>query len=473
MADLRATVLRGGVYLALRQGLGIFIATAGALLLTRAIGPEAYGVWWTALGIFLYLQQVSQCGLQVYLVRHAEEPGPEEYDQALTLLLVVGGAVAVLALLSVPLLQGWLRVEGFVPIAMVLFAGLPANLLRLVPTARLERALNYRPIAAIDLSGQVVSYAVALPLAFAGFGPWAPLAGWWSETILCTALLYAFGAYRPRLRWNTARARTMLVYGLSFTASSLVWRMRTLVTPLIVGRYGGAEVVGYVALTVRLVEQLSFVKTATWRLSVPALARLQGDRTRLARAVSEGTSLQLAALGPTLVAFGFVAPVIVPLILGESWLPLLSIYPFVALGVLSNALFGLHSSALYVLRENWRVALFNATHVLLFAGAALVLVPRMGLSGYGWAEVAALPSYVLLHFLAVRRLGRLDYSSAAVWFLASAVCLFAPWIGPWAWAAILVPLVVPSTRRELVRNARTVLGRVRDRAREPDPKAGA
>jgi PST family polysaccharide transporter len=449
------------MYLALRQGIGIVVATFGALALTRAIGPEAYGVWWTALGIYMYLNQASQCGMQVYLVRREDEPAPDEFHQAFTLLMVVGGGVAALALLALPFLQQWVRVDGFTPIALVLFAGLPANLLRVVPTARLERNLNFRAAASIELSGQVASYAVALPLAFAGFGPWAPLAGWWTETILCTALLFRVTAYRPRLRWDGAQARSMLRYGLGFTSSSLVWQLRTLVSPLIVGRYAGADAVGFVALTVRLVDQLSFVKNATWRLSIAALARIQGERDRLRKAVSDGTSLQVAALGPALAAFGLAAPWLVPMVLGDDWLPLLYLYPLVALAALSNAMFNLHSSALYVLRANWKVAAFNVAYVVLFVSAALVLVPRLGAAGYGWAELVALPSYALLHAFVVSKLGSPGYARAGIWFAASAVCLFGWQLGPWAWTAILVPLVLPVTRQEIVRNVATVLGRTK------------
>jgi len=465
VANLRTAVLRGGTYLAFRQGIGIFIATAGSLALTRAIGPEAYGVWWTALGIYIYLNQVGQCGMQVYLVRREEgsdEDGSGEEDRAFTLLLLSGCVCGSVALLSLPLLDLWVRVEGFLPLALVLFAGLPANMLRVVPRARLERTLNFRSLAAVDLSGQVISYAVALPLAFGGFGPWAPLAGWWAETIFCTALLYRASAYRPRLRWDRRRVGVMLRYGVGFTASSQVWQLRNLVNPLVVGRFAGAEVVGLVALTVRLVDQLSFAKNAAWQLSIAALARVQTQRDRLRKAIREGTSLQLAVLGPTLALFGLAAPFVVPLLLGSSWLPLLGLYPFVALGVLSNAMFNLQSSALYVLRDNWRVAAFNAVNVLLFAGAAAVLVPRLGLPGYGWAEIAALPSYALLHAFAAARLGRPGYARAGTWFAASAVCLFAPQIGPWAWAAIAVPLLLPATRQELTGSLAAILGRSRE-----------
>ena len=86
--SLREKVLRGGVYLAVRQGLGITINGVGIILLTRAIGPEAYGVYAAAFGIYTYLLIVCQLGTEVYLIRRKEEPQPQDYHQAFTLLLL-------------------------------------------------------------------------------------------------------------------------------------------------------------------------------------------------------------------------------------------------------------------------------------------------------------------------------------------------------------------------------------------------
>ncbi len=230
-------------------------------------------------------------------------------------------------------------------------------------------------------------------------------------------LLYRASAYRPRLHWESARVRAMVGYGLGFSASIWVWQLRVLVNPLVVGRYAGADAVGYIALAIRMVEQLSFLRYVTWRLSIPALAQVQGNLARMVKAISEGASLQTMASGFPLVAFGLVAPWIIPATFGSRWLPVLEVYPFIALGILANAAFNMHSSALYVLQKNWQVTLFHLAHIALFAGAAVLFVPYIGVRGYGWAEVVALPSYIFIHASVVAYIGRPRYAHAAIWLL--------------------------------------------------------
>ena len=440
--------MRGGAFLALRQGVGVVIGVVGVLLLTRRIGPASYGLYAAAFGVFAYLQNLTLCGINVYLVRREGDDQREVWDQASTLLLVLSVAGAAVAVAASPLLERLVRLDGFMPVARSMFLLLPVVLLGQVALARLERALDFRRVALIELGGQLLFFALALPLAFRGFGVWAPTLGWLAQQLFLTGALLAGARYWPRLQWNGARLREMIAYGVSFSSSSWAWHLRTLVNPVVVGRFAGAEAVGVVALTIRLVEHLSFVKTATWRLSIAALGRLQGDLPRLRRAISEGISLQLVALGPLLALFGWIAPWLVPRFFGPRWLPVLDVYPFVALGYLVNATFSLHSSALYVLRRNWDVATFHVAHVALFAAAASLLVPRFGVIGYGLAEVAALPSYVMLHRQLTSRVGAPRYGPAVMWTLAFGGALFYRYAW-WASLGLLLVPLVPSSRGEL------------------------
>ncbi len=448
--SLRTQVLRGGTFLVIRQGLGVIIGLGGVLLLTRAIGPEKYGLYAACLNIFGYVQSLSQLGIEIFVVRREGEEDSQVYHQAFTLLLLLGLGGMLLSLLGLPLLSQWVRLDGFSSVAGVIFLGLPLVLLSQVPLARLERRLDYKRVAVIELGSQLVYYLVALPLAFQGAGVWAPVAGWCTQQIQTVGLLFVISRYRPRLCWNPDLIKQMLSYSVGYSASSWVWQLRNLVNPLVVGRYAGAEAVGYVALAIRLVEVLSFVKGATWRLSIAALGRLQGDPIRLGKAVSEGMSLQILALGPLLVAASWVSPLILPLLFGDRWLPVIQIYPFIALSYLSNAMFNLHSSVLYVLQKNWEVTAFHVAHIILFAGASLLLVPRLSsIVGYGWGEVVALGSYAVIHIFVVRNISSPDYRLPMLWWSASAAALFVYQLGWWSALGLVVIAFLPSTYQQI------------------------
>lgn len=447
--SLRAKVISGGFYLAMRQSIGMAISLGGVLLLTRLIGPEQYGLYAATAGIFWYIQTVCQMGVEVYLIRHEGEENLTIYHQGFTLLLLLGLGGMVISLLTLPMLQSWVRLTGFSDVMRVFVLGLPIVLISQVASARLERQLDYRRVALIELFDQIVYYLVALLLAFQGWGVWAAVTAWAVQMLQGTGLVYWASRYRPRFYWDDNLVKQMLRYGLGFSTSLWIWYARSLVNPLIIGRLAGAEAVAFVAIAIRMVEVLGFVKTATWRLAIATLSKFQLEQRRLINAVSEGMGLQILALGPLLVSFAIVSPWVIPLIFGAEWAPVIGLFPFIALGSLTNSLFNMHSSALYVLKHNWDVTAFHLVHIVLFVGATLWLVPSFGLAGYGWAEVVALLSYGVIHRALVRRVGHPDYDLSVLWWAAFAVALFVHPLGWGAIAGLVGVACLPATHRQI------------------------
>ncbi len=462
--SLRARVLRGGAFLIFRQAIGIALSLAGVLLVTRVIGPREYGRYSLGAGIITFLCALGVWGLDVYLLRKLEKPEEKEFDQAFTLLLCISVVfLAGLGILS-PHIASFVRISGVARLTVFLAVGIPFNLLAVPPIVKLDRDLNFKQVAVNELASQATMYAVAIPLAFSGGGAWAPAGGFLAQQVILMGLSYWSAGYRPELRWDPPLILHMLKYGLAYSSSIWVWQLRGLVNPLIVGRFAGAEAVGYVAVSIRFVEVLAFAKSATWRIAMAALAKFGGDHRRLRNTVTEGMRLQALAVGLPLATFALAGPLIIPLGLGHNWTPALAVFPFIALSYLSNAMFNLHSSVLYLLGENFKVTIFHSAHIILFATSAILLVPHLGLRGYGWAEVAALLSYPVIHAFLAKQVTSPSYGVAAVWFAATAGVLVLSGAGqPFLYggfAVLLLPLLFPKERAGLIGYAHILFPRI-------------
>jgi O-antigen/teichoic acid export membrane protein len=446
--SFRTQVLRGSAYLSFRLAAGAGIGLVGISLLTRMIGPANYGIFTAASAVLVYLVTLTEWGIGVYLIR-LERDVQEEFHQALTLLLLFSICGIVVGFAAIPLIEHISGLKSVGTAMMVLFLGLPIVHVVKVPMARLERALDYRRVARIELIGNVAYYLVALPCAYKGAGVGAPLAGWWAQQFVQLVQVYQTG-YRPRLVWYPNVIKRMLSFGTGYCGALLIYSARDLVNPIVVGRFVGAAGVGYVALAVRVVQQLGFVRAATARIAIAAFTRLQADPDRLGRAISEGMFLQIIAIGPLLCAFALLAPFAIPLAFGSKWLAVSQIYPYLALAALITSMFQLHSSALTVFGLNFKQSCAQLIRLLVLAGATALLVPHVGVNGYGLAEVAALPAFCLvLHVWVSSRGVQIHYRHALIWLLAFAFPLFAGDLGNYVWLSVLIPLFWPGTRREL------------------------
>lgn len=415
--------LRGGVFLAARYGLGVLVSLANMLVMTWWIGPHAYGLFVTAVGIVAFLATLARCGVDTYLVRSDVPPGDQDYGTAATLILAASVVLTMAGAAVTPLLIRWYGNREFVLPYLALLLTIPVTGLTGIPMARLERALDFRRVAAIELASQFAGLVAAALLAWSRVGVWAPVLGQvtWQVVTFFAVLSAAPGL--KRLRFERAAAREMLSYGMSLTASLRTWQLRTLVNPLLVGRFAGAEGVAFVALAIRIAEALGTFRLAAGRMAIAGFARLQGRREEFRKALEQALYLQVVTLGPLLCTFALCGPFMVRHLMGERWMPSLALYPFVAAGVLVNSVYNLQASALFVIGKPRLVTEAYTAHVILLALTTLLLLPHLGIVGYGWAELAACVSYAAIH-AGLARSVLISYRRLLPWMGTFAACLF-------------------------------------------------
>src|SRR5208283_537261 len=264
--SLRQKTLKGGAILVGRQAAGIVLSLIGVLFVTRVIGPHEYGVFAAGLGIVTFLSTFGSWGLDVYLLRKTEETTVKEFDQAFAILFWIS------LLLTVPIVFFRNRFANLVkipeagPVLALLSLGIPFILLAIPAIVKLDQELLFKVVAFNELVSQVLCYVFAVPLALKGAGAWAPAIGFLAQQVSLCMLSFWAAKLKPGWHWDYNLIRRMLSYGLSYSSSIWVWQLRNLVNPLIVGRFAGAEAVGFVALAIRIVTLLSFAKAVTWRV---------------------------------------------------------------------------------------------------------------------------------------------------------------------------------------------------------------
>ncbi len=424
-APISQETLRGSLYLAGRYGLGVVVSAGNMLVMTWWLGPHAYGLFVTAIGLVAVLAAISRAGVDTFLVRSETDPDLGMYATANAIVLAVSAVLAALGGTLTPLLVRWYGNTEFVFPYVVLLVTIPISGLTGVPMAKLERELDFRKIAAIELLGQSFGLTVAIAMALAGTGVWAPVAGqiaWQSFALVATVL-----ASRLRLTFqcHSEHVRPMVSFGFGITMSLRTWQLRTLVNPLLVGRFAGADAVAFVALAIRIAEALGTLRLAAGRMAIAALARLQEERDRFRSVLEKALFLQIATLGPLLCGFAFAGPILLKHVLGIKWAPSLAVYPFIAAGVLINSVYNLQASALFVLEQHWTVMRSYVFHILLLGGGTWVLFPRCGIAGYGWAELLACCAYYAIH-RRLRRTLKISYRKIALLSCGFGITLFLP-----------------------------------------------
>ncbi len=439
--SLRHLTVRGGAYLTAREGIGGLIRLGGVTIVVRVLGPSSYGIY-SGAAIFVALgAMLAQGGTEVFLIRQPSEPSDELYHVAFTYLLVSSLAVA-LAAFGLSFAAGtFVHSDQALDVFRVLVFSIPVNVMWAPAQARIERRFDYRKMGLIEISGDIVLYAVSVPLALMHFGAWSLVAGFfaWQTWLLLASLVLS--GLRPRLRWSNSTARALLGHGTSYSASGWIGGIGALTIPIVVGVYRGAAGIGYVSFALRLVDTVAFAQRGAWRLGLVSMSRVGDDRSRLRRGLEEGSVLQLLAVGVPIALISANARWIVPTLFGRSWTPAIDVFALLSLVTFLHAPAFIQSTLLYSRGRNMPNVTATIIGQACTAAAVVILVPHLGVTGYGAATVCSLVSLLYIQRVVRREIVRFSYRRLWPFVTALSPIILMPF-APMPWALImLAPLI--------------------------------
>jgi hypothetical protein len=280
---------------------------------------------------------------------------------------------------------------------------------------------------------------------------WAPVCGSWAALLLSFGVLafYVRDVFRPV--WNVRAMARLAWSSLPFATNIWVSQLRDLENPIVVGATFGPSAVGIVALTLRLVTAIGVMREIIRRLSLPGMRRLIGEEAQLRGFAENARDAQIVLVGLPLLAFSFMLPLLEKWGIGRSWHGVTKLYPLLAIAHLIGTFSVLPFCALVILQQRKLMIANAAAYVLTLLAAAALLTPRLGITGYGLAEIIAAFAPLGAVAGARRLIGPL---SATLPILASGAI-----VAGFAWLYIGPAALTPLALLPLSRRARTFLTR--------------
>ena len=117
-----------------------------------------------------------------------------------------------------------------------------------VRRALLTRRMKFDLLSRNEVQSGLTGGAIAIVLAFQGFGVWALVAQSMARTISSNLLLYGKLGYRPRLRFSRERAKGLLSYGMHTTNTGVLGYVYRNLDNILVGRFLGATSLAFYSL---------------------------------------------------------------------------------------------------------------------------------------------------------------------------------------------------------------------------------
>lgn len=309
----RAIAWSGGVKL-----LTQIVAWTSTLVVARLLSPEDYGLIGMA-AVYLYLVQLlSELGIGTAVItlraltRH-------QLEQINTLSVLAGLFGFMISVAAARPLGRFFESPHLPAVVLVMSTTFIINSFRVVPSALLQRSLNFRRLALIDGAQAIGLAAVNVALAMAGFRYWTLVIGSIMSAILSTTLIVRARPCRfAPIEWRSIAHA--LTFSWRVVIGTVSWYVYTDADFLIAGKRLGAAALGaynfgWTLANVPIEKITSLVNSVTPSFFSAA----QHDRVLTRRyllLITEGIAL---ATFPATLGLALVADDLVLAGLGEKW----------------------------------------------------------------------------------------------------------------------------------------------------------
>jgi len=395
--NLRRTALKGTLWSALQQlgdrGIRILVY----LVLARLLAPDAFGIVALSVVFVEFMQLFLNQGLTAAIVQR-EDLDPEHLDSAFWGNIAFGIVLGGMCVAGADVFANIAGERDIAPIIRWLAIGFPLTALSGVQDAVLRRALNFRALAVRSFASQLVGGTVALGMAFMGYGVWSLVALEIVKAAVGVIVLWTASRWRPRLRFSLSHYRDLFAFGVNMMGVQILQFFRGRADYFLVGAFLGTTSLGYYSVAKQLVNATTHLLSGSvGPVMWSTFTRLQSDSGRLGRAIVTAAGLLALISWPVYVGGALVAPDLVPVTLGNQWIPSIPIVQAFMVASAINVLSGpLITAITAVGAVRWRLALELVVAVVTL-GALILALPH-GVAAVAWAFTICLVALLPIEF---------------------------------------------------------------------------
>ena len=376
-----------------------------SIVLARLLLPEQFGLI-GMLSVFIEVaRSFVDSGLGAALVQRKNISRADECS-VFYFNLLVGALCTCLLWAIAPWVAAFYRQPILTRLTRVLSLTLIINSFAGVQTAILSKRIDFKTLLKVGMSATVLSGAIGIGMAIAGFGVWSLVAQYLASSILRTAFLWLRDSWRPRLIFRFGALRQMLGFGSHLLASALLNRVFENIYMVVIGKLFSAAHLGLYAGAAKI-QRLLIINIAAviTRVTFPVFSEIQDDTVRLKRCMRKGMMALAFVNFPLMVGLAVVARPLIYVLLTEKWAGAI---PLLQLLALAGLLYPLHSLHLNLLKAKGRSDLFFRLEVIkrMLIVVLIAITYRWGVTGMIYGQIVmSILGYFINSFYTRRLIG--------------------------------------------------------------------
>ena len=332
--SLRDMMISGIGWSAVAQAGNLSLRFAISVVLARLLVPRDFGLV-GMIAVFTGFTLLFSGFVFGHALIQKGDIGERHYISVFWVNLCIALILTALVMVCAPLIATFFGEPILVPLTRIMAFNLIALSLGSVQSAILRRKMEFRSLAAADITALVAGGLVGVILALLGYGVWSLVWQLLANSTVRSVLLWRNSGWRPGLSFDRSAIADVWKFSTNLMGFNVLNYWVRNGDDMLIGRYlGGASLGIYARAYSLMMLPLDHVYGVLTTVMFPALSRVQGDTKRVKRIYLQSLAMIALVTFPMMIGLLVVAESFVLAIYGPKWhgmIPILRIFSVVGM----------------------------------------------------------------------------------------------------------------------------------------------
>ena len=282
-----------------------------SVILARLLPTEAYGLI-TLVTIFItFANCVVTNGFGSALIQKKDADNTD-FSSVLYFQLFASTVLYIILFLTAPLIAKFFG-EGYdllAPVLRVLGLRIPLTAINNVQQAYVSKKMIFRKFFFATIIGTVISAVVGIWMAYAGYGVWALVAQYLTNTTVGTIVLAFTIKWKPELKFSVKNLRSLFSYGWKILIASVIGAVMNVIPMFFYDK--GKQLPNIIVTN---------INTTISSVLFPAISNAQNNINDVKNMMRRSIKTSAYIMCPLMFGLAVVAEPVISLLLTDKWLP--------------------------------------------------------------------------------------------------------------------------------------------------------
>jgi len=347
-----------------------FITILVTIVLSRLISPDEYGLI-AIVNVFITIANAFVINGFGNSLIQKKDSDDTDFSTVFYFSLAFSLGIYLLIFFGAPYIASFYNMSELTLVTRIMGIKIPIAAINSIQQAYISKRMEFKKFFFATLVGTIFSAFFGIFLAYRGFGIWALVGQYLSNSCIDTIMLSFTSGWKPKFLYSRKRMKSLFSYGWKIMAVGVMSTLYSSLRNLIIGKKYTSADLAYSEKGEQFPSAIAGnINSSITKVLFPVLSDSQGDVDQLKRMVRRSIKIGCYVLFPLLFGFCMISEPFVRIVLTDRWI---GCVPFLQIMCITYALQPMQTSSLQCVKATGKSGLYLSIDLIKKALGLVIL----------------------------------------------------------------------------------------------------